>query len=168
MVHVNTVQGLKFSVYKDYNITEKQNIFSIIIENMLKLKEHLVKNIDQFEEYKEYIEQLNENFTTEKTTIYETEPESSLTSYSVNKGRELSICLRSKKTNQLHDINLLMYVVIHEMAHMGCPEIGHGNLFKKIFKFFIEESIKIDIYKYTDYGNNPVEYCGMNLSSSII
>jgi hypothetical protein len=31
-----------------------------------------------------------------------------------------------------------------------------------------EEAIKINVYKYQDYSNNPVEYCGMNLSSSII
>ena len=168
MVQVKTVKGIKFSIYKELDMSEKQNILSTVIENMLALKEHLIKNKDNFEEYKEYIDQLGDNFSSDKTTIYETEPESNLTSYSVNKGQELSICLKSKKTNQLHDINLLMYVAIHEMAHMGCPEIGHGELFKTIFKFFIEESIKIGIYKYVDYNNNPVEYCGMNLSSSIV
>jgi predicted metal-dependent hydrolase len=168
MVQVKTVKGLKFSIYKDFNLSEKQKILSSVIENMLALKEHLIKNKDNFEEYKEYIEQLDENFSSDKTTIYETEPESNLTSYSVNKGQELSICLKSKKTNKIHDVNLLMYVVIHEMAHMGCPEIGHGDLFKEIFKFFIEQAIKIGIYTYVDYNNNPVEYCGMNLSSSIV
>ncbi len=169
LVQINNVNGLKFSVYKDNSIKDKQQLLTTVINNMLVLKDHLVNNKDKLpEEYKEYIEQLNDNFSPEKTTIYETEPESNLTSYSVNKGQELSICLKSKKTKQLHDVNLLMYVTIHEMAHMGCPEIGHGDLFKTIFKFFIEEAIKINVYKYQDYSNNPVEYCGMNLSSSII
>jgi hypothetical protein len=169
LVQINNVNGLKFSIYKDGLIKDKQSLLSTVINNMLVLKDHLVNNKDKLpEEYKEYIEQLNDNFSPEKTTIYETEPESNLTSYSVNKGQELSVCLKSKKTNQLHDVNLLMYVTIHEMAHMGCPEVGHGDLFKKIFKFFIEEAVKINVYKYQDYSNSPVEYCGMTLSSSII
>ena len=54
---------------------------------------------------------------------------SKFTSYSVNKGEEIVFCLRSKKDNKLHDINELMYVAIHEIAHVGCPEIGHTPLF---------------------------------------
>ena len=61
-----------------------------------------------------------------------------------------------------------MYVAIHEMAHIACPEIGHGSLFKKIFRFLCEEAINIGIYKKVDYSANPIEYCGMILSSSII
>ena len=61
-----------------------------------------------------------------------------------------------------------MYVVIHEMAHFACPEIGHGELFQKIFKKFLEVSIKLNIYKLEDYSDKPVEYCGMILSSNII
>ena len=91
-----------------------------------------------------------------------------MTSYSVNKGEELSVCLKSKTTGELHDINLLMYVIIHEMSHFACPEIGHGDLFQKIFKKFIDISIKIGIYNYDDYSTKPIEYCGMILSSSVV
>ena len=90
------------------------------------------------------------------------------TSYSVNKGEELVFCLKSKKTGKLHDINLIMYVVLHEIAHIMCPEYGHGPLFIKIFKYITEESIKLGIYKKIDFENNPQEYCGMVINSSII
>lgn len=167
-IYVNSKNGLKFLVYKDEFINEKSILLGDIVNNMLILKQHLVTNKKEFPEYIEYIELLDKNFTEKRTNIYETEPGSNLTSYSVNKGEELSVCLKSKNENKLHEINLLMYVVIHEMAHMGCPEIGHGDLFKKVFKFFAEESVKIGIYKYVNYNKYPVEYCGMNLQSSII
>ena len=61
-----------------------------------------------------------------------------------------------------------MYVALHEMAHVACPEVGHGDLFKKIFKFLTEQAIQIKIYNLDNYDNNPVEYCGMILSSNII
>ena len=61
-----------------------------------------------------------------------------------------------------------MYVAIHEMSHIACPEIGHGNLFKKIFKKLVEEAIILGIYRKIDYSSQPAEYCGMILSSSIV
>ena len=128
----------------------------------------MIKNINNFTSFEPYIKQLKENLSESRTVVYETDPESNLTSFSVNKGEELSFCLKSKKSNQLHDINLLMYVAIHEMAHIACPEIGHGDLFKKIFRKLAEEAIKIGIYKKVNFSEIPTEYCGMILSSSII
>jgi predicted metal-dependent hydrolase len=159
--------NISFTINKDNTINDKIVLLSLIIENMYKLKDHLVNNIDMLKEYKEYIEFLDKNFTPLRTQIYETNPLTNYTSYSVNKGEELSICLKSKNTNELHNINILMYVVIHEMTHFACPEIGHGPLFQKIFKKFIEESEKIGIYKYEDYSINPIEYCGMTINSNI-
>lgn len=168
VIYVESKSGSKFLVHKDSLKKEKAEMLGEIVEKMFILKNHLVMNSDKFLEYKEYIKQLDDNFTQSRTVIYETDPDSNLTSYSVNKGEELSICLKSKKTGKLHTINLLMYVVIHEMAHFACPEIGHGELFKKIFRKFTQEAIKIGIYKIENFESNPIEYCGMVLSSSIV
>lgn len=168
VIYVESKSGSKFLVHKDNLKQEKAELLGNIVEKMYILKNYLVTNIDKFSEYKEYINQLSTNFTQSRTLIYETDPESNLTSYSVNKGEELSVCLKSKKTGKLHEINLLIYVIIHEMSHFACPEIGHGELFKKIFKKFTQEAINIGIYKQENFESNPVEYCGMILSSSII
>ena len=160
--------GTKFLVHNDKFKKESANLIGEIITRMYKLKNHLVKNIDRFPDFKDAIELLNINFNENRTKIYENSPKSEYTSYSVNKGEEVVFCLKSKKNGQLHRINLMMYVAIHEMAHIGCHEIGHTQLFKDIFEFFTKESIKIGIYNYQDYDSNPVEYCGMILSSSII
>jgi predicted metal-dependent hydrolase len=167
IIQIKSIEGFRYTIYNN-DIEKKTEIINNIINNMNKLKEHLYNNIDNFPEFKIYIIQLNNNFNINRTQIYETNPYSKLTSYSVNKGEELSICIKSKKTDKYHDINLLMYVIIHEMAHFACPEIGHGELFKKIFKFFLIEAINIGIYKKVDYSLYPIEYCGMELNSSII
>jgi len=168
-VSIESNTGTRYMVYNDNLNKDKANLLSIIVKQMCILKNYLIKNIDteELKDYKVYINNLNLNFNEERTIIYETDPTSDLTSYSVNKGEELSICLKSKTSGQLHNINILMYVVIHEMAHFACPEIGHGELFQKIFKKFIEVAIKINIYNYDDYINQPIEYCGMILSSSV-
>ena len=168
VIYIEANTGTKFLVHKDKNKQEKANLLGQLVQNLYILKNYFVDNKKQFPDYEEYINQLAINFNENRTVIYETDPSSDLTSYSVNKGEELSFCLRSKKTNELHDINLMMYVAIHEMSHMACPEIGHGDLFKKIFRKFTQEAINIGIYKKINYALIPHEYCGMILSSSII
>ena len=56
----------------------------------------------------------------------------SYTSYTINKGQEMAVCLRSKNDKKIHDINEIMYVIIHEISHIACPELGHTKLFLKI------------------------------------
>ena len=168
-VSIESNTGTKFSVYDDVYKKEKANLLSDIVKNMYILKNYLIKNInsDELKEYSLYIQQLNRNFNENRTNVHETDPTSNLTSYSVNKGEELSVCLKSKNSEHLHNINLLMYVIIHEMSHFACPEIGHGPLFQKIFKKFIDTSIILNIYSYDAYTSKPIAYCGMILSSSV-
>ena len=170
--------GTKILVNNDEKKKESADLLGNLMQIMFKLKNHLIKNkeklVSQYEgkfkesDLRECIDILDKNFDEAKTKIYENPPSSDYTSYSVNKGEELAFCLRSKKNGNHHTLNLLMYVAIHEMAHIGCREIGHTDLFKEIFSFYTKEAIKIGVYKYEDYDSIPVEYCGMILSSSII
>lgn len=162
----------KYMVYNDENKIESANLLATLVDKMYKLRNNLINNknkeYEEYKEYKEYIDLLEENFNNERTYIYENIPDSNLTSFTINKGEELGFCLKSKITGNFHDINLLMYVAIHEMSHVACPEIGHNDLFKKIFMFFTTEAIKMGLYTKVDYQINNVEYCGMILSSSIV
>jgi hypothetical protein len=165
---IESNSGTKLLIHNNTNNNNKIELLSLLTDNLFKLKEYLINNVNNYPEYKEYIKQLNINFNKNNTIIYETDPKSDLTSYSINKGEELAFCLVSKKTGELHDINLLMYVGIHEISHVACPEVGHGPLFKKIFRFLLEEAIKLNLYIKVDYNLYPVEYCGMILSTSVI
>ena len=164
----NQDNGLKLMVVNDKNKKKSADLLSEIIINMFKLRNNLIKDKKKYPDYEEYIELLGKNFNEDRTQIYENDPNSDLTSFSVNKGEEVAFCLKSKKTGNLHELNLLTYVAIHEMAHMGCPEIGHGDLFKKVFRFLTLRAIEMNIYEKEDYASSPVEYCGMILSSSIV
>jgi translation elongation factor EF-Ts len=97
LVYVESQTGTKFLVNNEPDKQLKSDIISKVVENMYKLKNHLVKNIEEFQDMEPYIKQLDENFNESRTTIYETDPTTEYTSYSVNKGEELSICLKSKK-----------------------------------------------------------------------
>jgi hypothetical protein len=158
----------KYLVYNDKQKNESAILLNDIIDNMFKLRDYLYENKSDYPEYEKYIILLNNNLNKDRSIIYENDPNSNLTSFSVNKGEEIAFCLKSKKNGKLHKLNLLMYVAIHEMGHLACPEIGHTELFIKIFKFLTEVAIEIGVYKLVDYHQNPVEYCGMILSNSVV
>lgn len=168
-VLIEAYNGQKVLVNDGENKQKSANLLAEIIERIYKLRNHLKRNRDKYPDNQSCIDLLCENLNEERTQIYENSNSSEYTSYSVNKGEEIVFCLKSRKDPySLHDINLMMYVAIHELAHIGCHEIGHTDLFKKIFAFYLEVAIELGIYKHVDYEIDPVEYCGMILSSSII
>lgn len=169
MVYVKSpFTNQSYLVRDDGNKQNSALLLSRLIDNIFKFRTHLVTNKSKIEpKYSQYIDQLARNLT-ESTKIYENDGSEGFTSYSVNKGEELVFCLKSKKTKNLHSLNLIMYVALHELAHIACPETGHTPLFKDIFAMFTREAIKIKLYKNVNYSEDPVEYCGMILSSSIL
>jgi len=142
------------------------NTLANIKINMKKLIDYLRINQLIFPENLSYIKDLVTR--TKKINIMETPQDEKYTSYTINKGEKIVFCLRSKILDNVHDMNTLMYVVIHELAHVGCPEYGHTPLFKKIFKFLLQQSIQIRIYQPVDYRINPQNYCGMTINEYIL
>lgn len=87
------------------------------------------------------------------------------TSYSINKGDELVFCIRDKLNNSIHDINTLMFVAIHELAHIVTDELQHTDKFWNNMKTLLKIAESMNLYVYVDYTMNPVEYCGMVIDS---
>lgn len=143
------------------------NMLGRIRKNIIILMEHLRSNRDKYPEYRQYIDQLINKIG--DINISESSEDSMYTSYSVNKGEQIVFCLRSKKNkNRIHDLNLIMYVALHEISHVACPEFGHTPLFKKIFAFFTLIAMEIGIYDRISFSIDPLEYCGLTISESII
>lgn len=92
--------------------------------------------------------------------------DSGYTSYSVNKGERIVVCMR-QADNTFVDYNDLVYVVVHELAHLSTDDIGHTPEFWDNFKYLIGHAIEFDLYRYKDYGDRPVNYCGMKISSTV-
>ena len=169
---INIIKGKDGINYYVRNNNDKSKAVGILCELRQKIKKlikFIEKNDSNDEEYKIYKE--NINLIKNKIDIVkfkETPKTSNYTSYSVNKGEELFLCIRSKKTNEIHSINDLLYVAIHEIAHIGCTEIGHTNLFFKINLYLLKKAVEFNLYKYDNYNNNPKEYCGINLNNSLL
>lgn len=91
------------------------------------------------------------------------------TSFSINKGEKIVMCIRQKdREYSFVDENLLVYVAVHELAHLMTHAVGHSHDFWANFKFLLKEAVAIGIYTKVDYSRHPKDYCGIRISSSII
>jgi len=150
---------------------DSANLLAKLMSNLKVLIITLKRNSDtsdnsEMRKFKPFIETIYNKIDNVK--VRENEGSNDLTSYSVNKGEELVFCIRSKSDNKIHDMNELMYVAVHEISHIGCPETGHTRLFAKINLFLLRKALEYGLYHYRDYANQPVEYCGMVLTTSIL
>ena len=89
------------------------------------------------------------------------------TSYSVNKGEKIVFCIRTKDEEQnLINLNTLMFVAIHELAHVMTVSIGHTEEFWNNMRFILKVAIRKGIYKRQDFRKNPQPYCGTTITDS--
>lgn len=100
-------------------------------------------------------ESLTENFPSKK---------GSNVSYNVNKGKEISLCLRDYNTKNFHDVNNIMFVAIHELAHSCTKSYDHNYEFWNNFKFLLENAIESNLYRNINYKSSPTNYCSMTIT----
>ena len=70
------------------------------------------------------------------------------------------------KTGKIVDTNTMMFVAIHELAHLMTKSIGHTPEFWNNMKYLLQKAIKIGIYTAVDYKSKPVPYCGTTITDS--
>ena len=168
MVYV--VSDVNNKPYLVRDLPDKQlaaNMIGRIHQNIITITDYLFNNINNYKTHSAHITELKNRIG--DTIIQESSHNTIYTSYSVNKGEQLVFCLRSRNNkNILHDMNLLMYVVLHEISHIACPEYGHTPLFREIFAFIAKEAESINLYKKIPFNTQHTEYCGLTITESII
>lgn len=138
---------------------EAANLIAKIRERLVTLVEHLKKVAGNSDER---VQMLQKNFRPDK--LKEGVTKDGYTSYSINKGEQIVLCLRTKE--KLVDINTMMFVVLHELAHLATKSIGHTDEFWDNFRWILEEAMNIGLYTKQDFKKEEVEYCGMTITSS--
>jgi hypothetical protein len=74
----------------------------------------------------------------------------------------ITLCIVNPHTNKFYDINTLMYVALHELAHTltkADGEESHGDEFKQNFARLLKLAQDRGIYDATQ--PIPVAYCGV-------
>ena len=142
------------------NKQRSANLLGEIKSRMKILIDHCDKYYGDQENVKNLVTRFDPN-NIQETSLYD-----SGTSYTVDKGKELRLCLRDKRDLQHHDINTLMFVGIHELAHIMSNSYGHNEEFTRNFKFLLEKAVTSGVYKAQDYQRKPVKFCGIEITSS--
>lgn len=104
------------------------------------------------------------------TRIREINPDNLMgyTSYTEGKN-DLVLCLRHKTgpmKGQLYDYNTIMFVVLHEVAHMMNNNWGHTPHYWNLFSFLLKNAHDCGYYTPVDYGVHPIDYCGMEIKNN--
>lgn len=151
------IDSRKYVVLNKYDSKKAANLLAQISQQLTNVKTYLEQNHNE--------QPLTKNIQSrfDPSNISEGSPDSQYTSYTVNKGEQMVFCIRDKETKELHDLNLLMYVSLHELAHVGCESVGHNDEFQKNFNFLLDVAEKMGIYQRIKFGNKDVKYCGMVL-----
>jgi predicted metal-dependent hydrolase len=164
----NEVEYIKSNIDNNLYLVRKMednqdaaNILATIRQKLTKLSNTCLTKYPK----NESVIRLNEKFN--PNNISETGKNSKYTSYSVNKGEKIVLCLRSKDgKDTLIDENTLTFVSIHELAHIMTLSVGHSDEFWKNFKFLLEEAINLKLYTKENYETNPKKYCGITVTDT--
>lgn len=136
---------------------EAAELLSKIHDNIILLLRHLRRKYDL-----KIVDSILDGYDLD--LVFENIPIGSSTSYTIGK-KQMHICIRDKKTFNLVDYNTLMFVVLHEMAHIAnYNDWGHNASFWAIFKFLLMEATLIGVYFPVDYKIYPVVYCGLTIN----
>lgn len=167
----NDIDGRCYSIHTDFpkdtykdasELLAKANKFSIDVLRHMRDK-YLWKAHDEY--YFNMTRLLLDNYNPD-ALIENNPPDSSNTSYVLNKGSVYALCLRNK-TDQgasFIPINDLKFVILHEMAHMSTEKIGHDNQeFWVNFKILLNEAVQLGLYKPVDYSKTPINYCSLHV-----
>ena len=158
---VSDVDGHKYCVRNRLKIDEAADLLA---ETTNKAKRFVNELYEKYPN-KGNVKRLKEGFNPRK--VQETLPTSELTAYSENKGEKLAFCLsKTKHSERLIDANTLMFVCLHELAHVATVSIGHKKEFWDNFKFLLVEAKEMGFYNPIDYKKNNENYCGMTITDN--
>jgi len=158
--YVTASDGEVYQVQSRPDKQEAANLLAAIRERLETLTRHLEKSASDDPRTERFIVKFKPN------RISEGADNSKYTSYSVNKGERLVFCLRQKnKEGTLMDLNTMLFVAIHEVAHICTKSVGHTEEFWDNMRWLLEHAINIGIYADQDF-KKPEPYCGIMISSS--
>ncbi len=159
---VSTVDGNKYCVREREKLQEAADMLARITVKCKELVDYVHKKHGDQDNVKRLVEGYNPQ------RVMETLPTSEFTAFSENKGEKIAFCLNTKRegVSNMIDEHTLMFVAIHELAHVCTKSIGHKTEFWDNFKFLLENAKAANIHLPVDYKTKPAEYCGMNIKDN--
>ena len=95
--------------------------------------------------------------------LSESKIDKNYTSFTVNKGEHISLCLRTRDTkDEIYDDNLIFYVTLHELGHIASVTEDHSPEFYENFRYLLKKASEWNMWTRV---TKPFDYCGINVKS---
>ena len=159
----STIDNRKYLVRNEKDKQKAADQLATINKKMLDFINNLVSKNRNNDNYKQFIRIKNKY---NPNNISENLKNSNHTSYSVNKGEKMVLCIRQKEDDSFVDDNTIVFVVIHELAHIMSKSIGHTDEFWENFRILLKEAEEYNLYTPIDYNKDTQRYCGINITDN--
>jgi hypothetical protein len=157
------VDGRPYLVQKRQDSTEAANLLASVTRSMVALVKHMVAKFPEDPDVQRLADKFNPD------SISEGSATSGYTSYTVDKGAKMVMCIRqADEAGTFVDKNVILYVAIHELGHVMTAELGHTDTFWSNNQRLLKEAIQEGIYTKTDFAKAPTAYCGIEIKNSIV
>ena len=150
------LDGRKYHVRSNHTDEDKKataNYLATISKKVDKLVEYMYDNQLPDKTISKRLKKRWKNCSLKETAHHENSA-----AYTVNKGDELRLCVKSD--NKFEDVNTSMFVILHELAHIMSVTYGHNEEFRKNFSYIVHLASSLGVYKPQNFGEKPVAYCG--------
>lgn len=163
--HTITVcSNVNRSCYQVRNKQNKQQIsdrLATLHENLKKVVDHLYTNGIPSRAAANRLHTRFRNTKLREMGIFD-----SSTAYTLDKGKEIRMCMRDPKTGEPESEQTMTFVALHELAHVMAVEWGHQEEWAKCFKLICEVAVELGIYSPENFSQQPKSYCGTRITSS--
>lgn len=162
-IYIRARDGEEYHVQKDPRDRRKAaELISVLVNR----SETLIKHLERIIPDDPRTSRLRQRFNPDN--IIEKHDSDNATSYTINKGDRIVLCIRQKTDKrELVDVNTAMFVMIHELAHIASVSVGHNEEFYRNNKWLLGYAIDIGVYQYVDYAENNETYCGMQITNPV-
>lgn len=157
-VFVEAFDGRKYRVRNTKHKKETAEALARLTGKINGFLEMLITNGDP--KFRIMTSRLKGRFNPE--TISEGAVDKRYTSYTVNKGEEVVLCMRSRDdVDSLYDDNVIFYVALHELAHIASIGENHNEEFHENFRYLLKKAAEFNMFQKV---SKKFHYCGLDVN----
>jgi hypothetical protein len=157
----SSVDGREYIVQNKPDKQEAANALATVRADLMKFVQLLQSKNGKDPRVQRLVSKFNPDAISEGTE------DARYTSYTLNKGEKMVFCLRTRDhADHVHRTSLLLFVAIHEIAHIATVSEGHTDEFNDNFKWLIERAVEYGIYTPENFRASPKKYCGIDVTDT--
>lgn len=176
----SSIDGREYVVQNKADKQQAADLLAQVRQRMIKLVEYIklhgdgpgkagpkpIENdVELYGPYADRAQRLITKFDPDK--ISEGNEDAKFTSFTIDKGEKMVFCLRARgEGDHVHDLAMMTFVAIHEMAHVATVSEHHTPEYSAVFAWLIRHAVDAGIYSFEDFRARPRKYCGIDVTDS--